>query len=334
MKICVMGAGAWGTSLAILLANKPHDIRLWANTKDLYETITSTRENTIFFPGHKLPERIAIEFDPLTASKDVDIMIAAVPRKYQTQAACGFAKYLEKKTVVLSVSKGIDPETSLTMSQVLSDVWSLDSSRIAVMSGPNFAKEVALHHPTATVIASVNQELAVLFQELLSTDYFRAYTSTDVLGVEVGGILKNVIAIGAGIIEGLGFGENTRAALIVRGLEEIRHLYNAIGASEKTLHGLSCLGDLVATCTSNLSRNKSYGVLLGQGVPPEKAKSTIVGEGKAIEGLDSLEGLNKLASRYRVNLPIVEEITAIVNMHTSPSEAITRLMRRDLKSES
>ncbi|HOO97120.1 MAG TPA: NAD(P)H-dependent glycerol-3-phosphate dehydrogenase [Caldisericia bacterium] len=334
MKICVMGAGAWGTSLAILLADKPHEVRLWANTRDLYNTIVSNRENSIFFPGHKLPGQVRIEFDPLTASKDVDIMIAAVPRKYQTQAACGFAEYLEKKTVVLSVSKGIDPETSATMSQVLSDTWSLDESRIAVMSGPNFAKEVALHHPSATVIASSSLELAKLFQELLSTDYFRVYTSTDVLGVEIGGILKNVIAIGAGIIEGLGFGENTRAALVVRGLEEIGRLYKVVGASEKTLHGLSCLGDLVATCTSNLSRNKSFGVLLGQGVSPENAKSAIVGQGKAIEGLDSLEGLNKLASRYRVNLPIVEEITAIVNMHTSPSEAITRLMRRDLKSES
>ncbi len=334
LNITVIGAGAWGTSIALLLARKHYKIKLWANTQDLYDSLKTHRENITFFPGYPLPNEVAIEFDPLTAVYGADILISAVPGKYLRNAARMFIPYLENTVEVLSVSKGIEPVTSYTMSQVLAEEWKIDENRIAVLSGPNFAAEVAKQMPTASVIASKNPDLALRLQEIFSSDTYRAYTSDDVLGVEIGSILKNVVAIGAGIIEGLGFGDNTKSALIVRGLEEISRLYSAIGAKESTLRGLACLGDMIATSTSNLSRNKSFGLLLGKGLTPEQASDKISGTGKVIEGLDSLVGLLKLAGRFEVRLPIAEEIMGIINSQTTASEAIKRLMKRDLKSES
>jgi len=334
MKIMVMGAGAWGTSLAILLSSKPHEITLWANNRQLYDTILSDRQNTTYFPGYRIPDNVSVELDPLTATRDVDILISAVPGKYLRSVSREFMTYLENQTEVLSVTKGIDHETSQTMSQVLREEWGLADDKVAVLSGPNFAREVAEGMPTASVVASSNRKLTEKFQSLLSTDTFRVYTSEDIVGVELGGVIKNIVAIGAGIIEGAGYGANTKSALIVRGLEEISRLFKAVGAKEPTLRGLSCLGDVVATCTSDLSRNKSFGKLLGEGLTMQQARSKISVAGKAIEGLDSLEGLLKLAGRCFVRLPIAEEIMSIVNSQTSASSAISRLMKRELKSES
>lgn len=333
-NITVIGAGAWGTSIALLLARNGHEIRLWANTADLFDELKKNRENITYFPGYPIPNEVAIEFDPLTAVKGADILISAVPGKHLRNVARMFVPYLENKIEVLSVSKGIEFDTSCTMSQVLMQEWNLDENRIAVLSGPNFATEVAKKMPTASVIASKSLPFAVRLQNIFSSETFRAYTSEDVFGVEIGSILKNVVAIGAGIIEGLGYGDNTKSALIVRGLEEISRLYDAIGAKETTLRGLACLGDMIATSTSNLSRNKTFGLLLGRGLTPTQASDKISGTGKVIEGLDSLVGLLKLAGRYDVKLPIAEEITSIVNTQTTASEAILRLMKRDLKSES
>lgn len=334
MRITVMGAGAWGTSLVLLLSSKPHQITLWANNRQLYNTIVADGQNTTFFPGYPIPSKVCVVHDPLTATRDVDILISAVPGKYLRSVSREFVAHLENQTEVLSVTKGIDSETSQTMSQVLKDEWGLDDDRIAVLSGPNFAREVAEGMPTASVVASTNRQLAERLQTLLSTDSFRVYTSDDVVGVELGGVIKNVVAIGAGIIEGAGYGDNTKSALIVRGLEEISRLFKVIDAKESTLRGLSCLGDVIATCTSDLSRNKSFGKLLGKGMTPQQAKCEVSGTGKAIEGLDSLEGLLKLAGRCSVRLPIAEEIMSIVNSQTSASSAIGRLMERELKSES
>jgi len=334
VKITIMGAGAWGTSIAIMLARKPLEITLWANTKKLFDELVSNRENITYFPGYTIPNQVKIEVDPLTAVKGADILISAVPGKYLRDVAREFVSHLENKTEVLSVSKGIESESSFTMSQVLMDEWKLDESRVAVLSGPNFAKEVAERMPTVNVIASKNEALALKLQSIFSSETFRVYTSSDIVGAELGGPLKNVVAIGAGIVEGLGYGDNTKSALIVRGLEEISRLFEAVGAKETTLRGLSCLGDMIATSTSNLSRNKSFGVLLGRGLTPDSAKNEVSGVGKAIEGLDSLVGLLKLANRYNVRLPIAEEIMSIVNSQITARSAIKKLMGRELKSES
>jgi len=332
MKVCVMGAGAWGTTLSMVLSSKPIQIMLWANTKQLFDEIAIKRVNISYLPGYKLPDKVVLTSDLLTAVKDVDIIVAAVPGKYLAAAAREFLPYLDNQMKVLSVVKGIEPKESLTMSALLAREWCLTADRIAVLSGPNFAREVASHVPTAAVVASSNEIFAKEIQELFSTAYFRVYRSDDLVGVELGGILKNVVAIGAGIVEGLGFGYNTKAALLVRGLEESRRLFEVLGAKESTLRGLSCLGDMAATCWSPLSRNKRFGVLIGQGLKVEEAREQI-GLDQAIEGLESLEGLLKLAKRFNIELPIATEIEMLVNGSTTPLRAIRKLMRRELKQE-
>lgn len=333
MRVCVLGAGAWGTSLTLLLAKKGIEVTLWCNTPELYGEIKRNAENTMYLPGYKLPNTVALALDPLTVLENVNIIVAAIPGKYLGAAAREFAGHLDNQMTVVSVVKGIEPNESLTMSELLQKHWSLDESRISVLSGPNFAKEVASRMPSAAVVASKNCDLTQSVQQLFSTAYFRVYRSSDVKGVEMGGVLKNVVAIGAGIIEGLGYGDNTKAALIVRGLEESKRLFMRMGCSEKTLVGLSCLGDMVATCSSPLSRNKRFGFLIGQGMNPSEARNTISPDGQAIEGLESLEGLLKLASALGVELPIAEEISAVTSGSTTPLRAVRRLMRRELKAE-
>lgn len=331
MRVCVVGAGAWGTALTLILASKNVETVLWANTKPLWDNITRNRENTDFFPGFSIPDSVAIEFDPLTATKSVNILIVAVPGKYLADTAREFN--LDNRVKVLSATKGIEAKEGLTSSEILSRIWNLESDRIAVLSGPNFAKEVASGHPTASVIASKSESLAMELQQLLSTDSFRVYRTTDVKGVEIGSVLKNVVAIGAGIVEGLGFGSNTIAALVVRGIEESRRLILALGADESTIFGLSCLGDMVATSFSPLSRNKGFGYWIGKGFSVQEAKALISSGGEAIEGLDSLNGLLKIADRYNTELPIAESISKIVYGNLTPALAIKSLMTRDLKKE-
>jgi glycerol-3-phosphate dehydrogenase (NAD(P)+) len=333
MRVCVLGAGAWGTSLALLLAKKGIEVTLWCNTAELYEEIKRNAENTVYLPGYKLPNKVALALDPLTVLENVYIIVVAIPGKYLGAAAREFAGHLDNQMTVVSVVKGIEPNESLTMSELLQKHWSLDESRISVLSGPNFAKEVASRMPSAAVVASKNCDLTQSVQQLFSTAYFRVYRSSDVKGVEMGGVLKNVVAIGAGIIEGLGYGDNTKAALIVRGLEESKRLFAKMGCSEKTLVGLSCLGDMVATCSSPLSRNKRFGYLIGKGENPLEARNTISPDGQAIEGLESLEGLLKLAKALGVELPIAEEISEVTSGSTIPLKAVRRLMTRELKAE-
>lgn len=333
MRVCVLGAGAWGTSLTLLLAKKGIEVTLWCNTPELYDEIKRNSENTMYLPGYKLPNTVALALDLLTVLENVNIIVVAIPGKYLGAAAREFAGHLDNQMTVVSVVKGIEPNESLTMSELLQKHWSLDESRISVLSGPNFAKEVASRMPSAAVVASKNRDLTQSVQQLFSTAYFRVYRSSDVKGVEMGGVLKNVVAIGAGIIEGLGYGDNTKAALIVRGLEESKRLFMRMGCSEKTLVGLSCLGDMVATCSSPLSRNKRFGFLIGQGKNPLEARNAISPDGQAIEGLESLEGLLKLASALGVELPIAEEISAVTSGSTTPLRAVRRLMRRELKAE-
>lgn len=331
MRVCVMGAGAWGTALTLQLASKNVETVLWANTKPLWDELVKKRENISFFPGFSIPDSVAIEFDLLTATKSVNIIIVAVPGKYLADTAREFD--LDNQVKVLSATKGIEAKEGLTASEILSKIWKLSDDRIAVLSGPNFAREVAMGHPTASVVASKSEELGKELQTLLSNESFRVYRSTDVAGVEIGSVLKNVVAIGAGIVEGLGFGANTKAALIVRGIEESRKLISAIGADESTIYGLSCLGDMVATCFSPLSRNRSYGYWIGKGLSPSEAEMRIQSAGNAIEGLDSLEGLLKIAGRYRTQLPIAETISKIVYGSLEPLKAVTQLMTRELKEE-
>jgi glycerol-3-phosphate dehydrogenase (NAD(P)+) len=331
MRVCVMGAGAWGTALTILLASKNVETVLWANTKPLWDEITKNRENISFFKGFHIPDSVAIEFDLLTATKSANILIVAVPGKYLAETAREFD--LDNQVKVLSATKGIEAKEGLTSSEILTKIWNLSPDRIAVLSGPNFAREVAKGYPTASVVASKSESLATELQQLLSTETFRVYRSTDVAGVEIGSVLKNVVAIGAGIVEGLGYGANTIAALIVRGIEESRRLITALGADETTIYGLSCLGDMVATSFSSLSRNKGFGYWIGQGLSIDEAKKRIASGGEAIEGLDSLEGLLKIAGRYATELPIAESISKIVYGNLTPALAIKALMTRDLKME-
>jgi glycerol-3-phosphate dehydrogenase (NAD(P)+) len=331
MRVCVIGAGAWGTALALLLASKNVETVLWANTKPLWDDIVKNHENTSFFPGFTIPNSVDIEFDLLTATKSANILIVAVPGKYLSDTARKFN--LDNQVKVLSATKGIEAQSGLTSSEILSNLWNLQPNRVAVLSGPNFAKEVAKGFPSASVVASTSEELGKEIQALLSTETFRVYRTTDVKGVEIGSVLKNVVAIGAGIVEGLGFGANSISALVVRGIEESRRLINALGADESTIYGLSCLGDMVATCFSPLSRNKSFGLCIGQGLSVTEAKMRVSSGGEAIEGLDSLEGLLKIALRYKTELPIAESISKVVYGNLTPALAIKQLMTRDLKAE-
>jgi len=330
-SIGVIGAGAWGTALALLLADKGHEVTLWMYEKDLAEEATRTRENRVYLPGYPLPPALSITSSLETAVRDKPIVLSVVPSHTVRMVAKQAAPFLAQDAVIVSASKGIEIETLMPLSEVFKDVLpNVFHNRLCFLSGPSFAKEVAQRMPTAVALASYDPLLGKKAQEVLSNGYFRVYTNPDVMGVELAGSLKNVVAIAAGVLEGLGFGYNTMAALLTRGLAEMARLGVAMGGSLQTFSGLAGMGDLVLTCTGGLSRNRTLGVRLGKG---EKLDDILKNAKTVAEGVKTAKAARDLAIKHRIEMPIVDAVYQLLYEGKDPKHALKDLMNRELKGE-
>lgn len=325
--ISVIGAGSWGTTLAGLLCDKGYDVSLWAFEKELAEEINRTGVNSIYLPDVTLPNSLQVTSSLKDAVHDSRYILSAIPTQFTRSVFRQAVNDIPQNAVIISASKGIEQGTHLTVSSILKE---LSSRQVAVLSGPSFAKEVVKKFPTAVTLATENIETGLLLQEIFNTSFFRVYTHTDIIGVELGGALKNVIAIASGISDGLGLGHNARAALITRGLAEIMRLGRAVGADAKTFSGLSGLGDLVLTCTGPLSRNYSVGVNLGKGM---KLKDILSATKSVAEGIATSLSAFELSRKHGVEMPIVEAVFNVLHKDKDPGEAVRMLMNRALKSE-
>lgn len=327
----VIGGGAWGTALAMLLAENGHDITLWMYEKELAADVEKIRENRTYLPGFRIPDSIHVTNSLENAVKDHPYVISVVPSHTVRRVSSEIVPYLSDNAVIISASKGIENETLLPLSGVFRNTLPKKfHNRLCFLSGPSFAKEVAQKMPTAVTLASFDPEIGKQAQRLLSTPTFRVYTNPDVIGVELGGALKNVIAIAAGVLEGLGYGHNTMAALITRGLAEITRLGIAMGANPLTFSGLSGIGDLVLTCTGGLSRNRTLGVRIAKG---EKLADILKGAATVAEGIKTTKAARDLARKYNIEMPVVEEVYRLLYEDKDPKQALMDLMNRDLKSE-
>lgn len=331
MKIGVIGAGSWGTTLAKLLAEKGYNTTLWVYERDLCEELKSTRTNSVYLPDVLLPENLRYTNDIEEAVKNKDILVSVTPSHVVRNVISSAVPYIKKDAIVVTASKGIENDTLMTMSQVLEEVIPPETgAQVVALSGPSFARDVARALPTAVTIASVNIEVCKLIQNVFSTSYFRTYTHNDIIGVELGGALKNVIAISAGVSDGLGFGSSTRAALITRGLAEITRLGAKLGAQPTTFMGLSGIGDLVLTCTGDLSRNRTVGLRLGRG---EKLNNILSSMRMVAEGVKTAKSAYTLSKKTGIEMPITEETYKILYENKDAKEAVISLMSRELKSE-
>jgi glycerol-3-phosphate dehydrogenase (NAD(P)+) len=334
-RIAIIGAGAWGTALAIVAGRGgKHEVRLWAYEKDVYTALEQSRTNTLFLPGFPIPPCVNATNDLREALAGAEIVVSVMPSHHCRRTFEHMAQWLLPQMLFVSATKGIENDTLLRMSEVIHEVVSRFSGfvpRIAAMSGPSFAQEVAKGDPTALTVASTDISLAAGVQKQFSDPGFRVYISDDLVGVELSGALKNVIAIAAGICHGLDLGHNSIAALVTRGLAEITRLAVACGAKPQTMSGLAGMGDLVLTCTGGLSRNRSLGVALGQGQP---LQSIIAGmHGMVAEGVLTTNAAIGLARKYRVEMPITEQMYAILYDGKAPLDAIRELMTRPGKVE-
>ncbi|MBI4819999.1 MAG: NAD(P)-dependent glycerol-3-phosphate dehydrogenase [Deltaproteobacteria bacterium] len=327
-SIGVLGAGSWGTALAKHFADVGHDVRLWARRRELADAIESTRENAQYLPGARLPANLHASSDVAFVLRSAEIVLSVVPSHTTRETWVAASAFLPEGVPVLGASKGIENDTLELMSEVLAEI--LPRHRLAFLAGPSFAKEVAVHAPTAVVVASRDLDTAKEIQTAMSSDWLRAYVTHDVIGAELGGSLKNVIAIACGCADGLGFGHNTRAAIITRGLAEISRMAVKLGADPLTLAGLSGIGDLVLTCTGDLSRNRRVGLGLGAG----KKLDVILREmGQVAEGVKTARSARDLAGREGVPMPITDEVYKILYEDKPVKQSVIDLMRRDLKHE-
>ncbi len=330
-RIAIIGAGSWGTALAIVLAPRFESIRLWAHEADLVERMFSTRENDVFLPGFSLPINVEPTADLGYALADAGIVVGVMPSRFARPLYREMLPHLEPQMQFVSATKGLEQGTLLRMSEVAREsIGEKFEPRVAVLSGPTFAREVARGDPTAVVIAAQDQELAASIQREFSGPTFRLYANDDPVGVELGAALKNIIAIGAGICDGLGLGSNSIAALITRGLAEITRLAIALGGRPRTLSGLAGLGDLVLTCNGVLSRNRTVGIELAKG---RKLADIVNSMTMIAEGVETTAAACGLARKCQVDMPITEQMDAILRGRTSPRDAIRELMERALKTE-
>jgi glycerol-3-phosphate dehydrogenase (NAD(P)+) len=331
VNVSIIGAGSWGTALAIVLGPRFDRIRLWAHETDLVERMCSTRVNDVFLPGFSLPLNVEPTADLGHALADAGIVVGVMPSRFARPLYRQMLPHLETKMRFVSATKGLEQGTLLRMSEVAREVIAGKfEPRVAVLSGPTFAREVARGEPTAVVIASPDRELAASIQREFSGPTFRLYANDDPVGVELGAALKNVIAIGAGVCDGLGLGSNTMAALITRGLAEITRLAIALGGRPGTLSGLAGLGDLVLTCNGDLSRNRAVGIELAKGRSLEDIISSMT---MIAEGVETTAAACELARKCHVDMPITEQMNAVLKGRTSSRNAIRELMERELKTE-
>ena len=326
-KVLVIGDGGWGTALALVLNNNGHDVTIWGPFPKYIEAIRTSGENTSFLPGISIPSEITLTSD-VNSAADTDVAVLAVPTKYFRSVMDQFSGVLPSSCSAVSVAKGLDRDSHHRMSEVASDILKLNT--VAALSGPSHAEEVAQNIPTAVTIASTDAQQALDLQELFSSGTFRVYTSDDIIGTELGAALKNVIAVAVGVSDGMGFGDNTRAALITRGLSEMTRLGCALGAKASTFAGLSGMGDLIVTCTSQLSRNRSVGERIGKGEPIEQ----LLGDMKqAVEGVWNCKSALELARKMNIDVPITEQVHAIVHEGKDPREAVQALLSREIRPE-
>ncbi len=330
-KICVVNAGGWGTALSILLAGKGHEVRLWARRPELAHSLAVTRENSDYLPGVRLPENVTITSDLAEAVKGSSAVLVTVISRYLRPMAEMLGPLVSDDQLVAHGSKGLDPESLRRGSEILeSALGDAHRGRVAAISGPNLAREVAALMPTATVVACRDHDAARQLQALISTRTFRVYTNPDIIGVEVCGAVKNVVAVAAGMADGLGYGDNSKAAIITRGLAEIGRLVARMGGNPMTVAGLAGIGDIIATCTSKYSRNRAAGeaVARGRTVAEVQASTPMVAE-----GIPAAEAFVRLAERSSVDMPITRQVHAVLFEGISPHEGLAQLMGREFTSE-
>lgn len=329
-RVAVLAAGAWGTTFGKVVADAGADVTLWTLTSELAAAIRETRENPEFLPGIHLPDRIAATADAAEAIDGAHFVVLAIPSQVLRDNLARWAPLAPPTAVYVSLMKGVELGTMKRMTEVVREIANVPPERVVAVSGPNLAKEIAREQPAATVVACESLETARALQEAISTPYFRPYTNTDVIGCELGGAVKNVIALAVGMAEGMGYGDNTKAALITRGLAEIARLGVTLGADPRTFSGLAGMGDLVATCTSPLSRNRTFGERLGRGVTLEEATAQSAG---IAEGVKSCRPTLELARKHNVDMPITEHVVRTIHEGMSPEETVRSLMSRDMKRE-
>ena len=327
-KIIVLGSGSWGLALALLLHNNGHEVLLWSARPENARKLREKRENPDRLPGVRLPDEIDVLTDMERALKDVDVTVLAVASPYIRSTAHKMAPFVCKDQKIVNVAKGIEEKTLKTLSEVIEE--EIPQGNVAVLSGPSHAEEVGRGLPTTCVISAHTQEAAEYLQSIFMSPVFRVYTTPDILGVELGGALKNVIALAAGTADGLGYGDNTKAALITRGITEIGRLGKKMGAQMETFYGLSGIGDLIVTCASKHSRNRKAGYLIGQGYTMEEAMKEVQ---MVVEGVYSARAARELAEKYEVEMPIITEVNRVLFEGKSAAEAVMDLMLRDKKVE-
>lgn len=342
VRIAVLGAGSWGTVFANVIADAadlardedpgrpPVDVVLWGRRASVVDSINDEHENPDYFPGLALNPRLRATTDASGAVAEADVVVLAVPSQSLRDNLAAWRPHLREDAVVVSLMKGVELGTRMRVSEIISEVLVCSSERVAVVSGPNLAREIAERQPATAVVACPHEMTAVRLQKLFKTTYFRPYTSTDLVGVEVGGAMKNVIALAVGVAEGMGFKDNTKASLITRGLAETTRLAVALGADEHTLSGLAGMGDLVATCSSPLSRNRTFGEKLGAGMTLDE----VVAQTKqTAEGVKSSESVLGLGWAHGVDMPITESVVKMMHHDLSPAEALVGFMSRSTKPE-
>ena len=330
MRAAVMGLGSWGTAFGMVLADAGNDVVLYGRDAELATTINTSRENPRFHPGIELPVGVSATADPGEALHDAELVAVAVPAQSLRDNLSHWQPLLSDQALVVSLMKGLELGTLSRMSEVIAGVAQVGSERVAVISGPNLAREIALKQPSASVVACGASDAAKVIQHACQTTYFRPYTNSDVVGVELGGVVKNIIALATGMAEGMGFGDNSKAAIITRGIAEMTRLGVAMGANPMTFMGLAGIGDLVATCSSPLSRNRTFGENLGRGMTLEQAVAATT---QTAEGVTSSSAVLALARRHNVDMPITEHVAGVAHGGRSPRDMVTSLMSRVAKPE-
>ncbi|MGW5400632.1 NAD(P)H-dependent glycerol-3-phosphate dehydrogenase [Streptomyces sp. NPDC003952] len=330
VKAAVFGTGSWGTAFAMVLADAGCEVVLWGRRRELVDAINSGRTNPDYFPDIELPANIRATDDPAEAAAGADFTVLAVPSQTLRGNLAAWAPLLAPETVLVSLMKGVELGTAKRMSEVIEEVAKVPADRVAVVTGPNLAREIAARQPAASVVACIDEAVAQRLQAACHTPYFRPYTSTDVIGCELGGAVKNVIGLAVGIADGMGLGDNTKGSLITRGLAEATRLGLAMGADPLTFSGLAGLGDLVATCSSPLSRNHTFGTNLGRGMTLEE---TIAVTKQTAEGVKSCQSVADLARRHGVDMPITDTVVDIVHHGKPTLVALKELMGRSAKPE-
>lgn len=327
-KVGVIGAGSWGTALALLLHNNGHEVVLWSIIEEEVKMLCEKREHESKLPGVRLPESMVITTDLEYSLNDKDLIVLAVPSPFTRSTARSMSPYVRYGQLIVNVAKGVEEKTLMTLSEIIEQ--EIPQANVAVLSGPSHAEEVGRGVPTTVVAGAKNEDTAKYIQDTFMNSVFRVYTSPDILGIELGGALKNVIALAAGIADGLGHGDNLKAALITRGIAEITRLGLAMGAHAETFHGLSGIGDLIVTCASVHSRNRKAGYLMGKGYSMEEAMAEVK---MIVEGVYSAKAAMDLAKKYQVELPIIEQVNKALFENKNPKEALEALMLRDNKME-